>query len=209
MRLEARERVATITLSEHPERKNPLTFESYAELRDLFRALADVDDVKAVVLTGAGEDFCSGGDVHDIIGPLVRMDFPGKLRFTRMTGELLKAMRHCPQPIVAAVDGVCAGAGAILAMGSDMRLGTPRAASIVPLRARGIVRGRHGRVRHPAADRGPGPRRGAALHRADHGRPTRPSAGASSTDWSNRRRSTRRRKRWRHRSPAARHLRTP
>jgi enoyl-CoA hydratase/carnithine racemase len=126
VRLEVRERVATITLSEHPERKNPLTFESYAELRDLFLALADVDDVRAVVLTGAGEDFCSGGDVHDIIGPLVRMDFPGKLRFTRMTGELLKAMRHCPQPIVAAVDGVCAGAGAILAMGSDLRLGTPR-----------------------------------------------------------------------------------
>jgi enoyl-CoA hydratase/carnithine racemase len=127
VRLEVRERVATITLSEHPERKNPLTFGSYTALRDLFRALVDVDDVKAVVLTGAGEDFCSGGDVHDIIGPLVRMDFPGKLRFTRMTGELLKAMRHCPQPIVAAVDGVCAGAGAILAMGSDLRLGTPRA----------------------------------------------------------------------------------
>jgi enoyl-CoA hydratase/carnithine racemase len=125
--LEVREHVATITLIEHPERKNPLTFESYAELRDLFRALVDVDEVKAVVLTGAGEDFCSGGDVHDIIGPLVRMDFPGKLRFTRMTGDVVKAMRHCPQPIVAAVDGVCAGAGAILAMGSDMRLGTPRA----------------------------------------------------------------------------------
>jgi enoyl-CoA hydratase/carnithine racemase len=121
--------VATITLLEHSSvpRKNPLTFESYAELRDLFRALLEEDDVKAVVLTGAGEDFSSGGDVHDIIGPLVRMDFPGKLRFTRMTGDLLKAMRHCPQPIVAAVDGVCAGAGAILAMGSDLRLGTPRA----------------------------------------------------------------------------------
>jgi enoyl-CoA hydratase/carnithine racemase len=125
--LDVRDRVATITLIEHPERKNPLTFESYAELRDLFRTLVNVDDVKAVVLTGAGEDFCSGGDVHDIIGPLVRMDFPGKLRFTRMTGDVLKAMRHCPQPIVAAIDGVCAGAGAILAMGSDLRLGTPRA----------------------------------------------------------------------------------
>ena len=125
--LDVRDQVATITLIEHPERKNPLTFESYAELRDLFRALVEVDDVQALLLTGAGEDFCSGGDVHDIIGPLVRMDFPGKLRFTRMTGELLKAMRHCPQPIVAAVDGVCAGAGAILAMGSDLRLGTPRA----------------------------------------------------------------------------------
>jgi enoyl-CoA hydratase/carnithine racemase len=127
VRLEVRERVATITLIEHPERKNPLTFESYAELGDLFRRLVAVDEVKAVVLTGSGDDFCSGGDVHDIIGPLVRMDFPGKLRFTRMTGDLLKAMRHCPQPIVAAVDGVCAGAGAILAMGSDLRLGTPRA----------------------------------------------------------------------------------
>ena len=127
VRFEVRERVATITLSEHPERKNPLTFDSYAELRDLFRALVDVDDVKAVVLTGAGEDFCSGGDVHDIIGPLVRMHVAGKLRFTRMTGDVLKAMRHAPQPIVAAVDGVCAGAGAILAMGSDLRLGTPRA----------------------------------------------------------------------------------
>jgi enoyl-CoA hydratase/carnithine racemase len=127
VRLGVRDRVATITLTEHPERKNPLTFESYAELRDLFRAFVDEENVKAVMLTGAGEDFCSGGDVHDIIGPLVRMDFPGKLRFTRMTGDLLKAMRHCPQPIVAAVDGVCAGAGAILAMGSDLRLGTHRA----------------------------------------------------------------------------------
>jgi enoyl-CoA hydratase/carnithine racemase len=122
-----RERVATITLTEHPERKNPLTFEGYAELRDLFRKLETMDDAKAVVLTGAGDNFCSGGDVHDIIGPLVRMEFREKLRFTRMTGHLLKAMRHCPQPIIAAVDGVCAGAGAILAMGADVRLGTPRA----------------------------------------------------------------------------------
>ena len=127
VRLEVQERVATIALVEHPERKNPLTFDSYAELRDLFRSLVYVEDVKAVVLTGAGEDFCSGGDVHDIIGPLLRTDFPGKLRFTRMTGDLLKAMRHCPQPIVAAVDGVCAGAGAMLAMGADLRLGTSRA----------------------------------------------------------------------------------
>ena len=111
--MEVHDRVATITLIEHRDRKNPLTFQSYAELRDLFRALVDVDDVNAVVLTGAGDNFCSGGDVHDIIGPLVRMDLPGKLRFTRMTGDLVKAMRHCPQPIVAAVDGVCAGAGAI------------------------------------------------------------------------------------------------
>ncbi|SDH35378.1 MULTISPECIES: enoyl-CoA hydratase family protein [unclassified Duganella] len=117
--------VATLTLN-RPERKNPLTFESYAELRDLFRALAYADDVKAVVLTGAGENFCSGGDVHDIIGPLTRLDMPGMLAFTRMTGDLVKAMRHCPQPIIAAVDGVCAGAGAILALASDIRLGTAR-----------------------------------------------------------------------------------
>jgi enoyl-CoA hydratase/carnithine racemase len=120
------DRVATITL-DRPERKNALTFESYAELRDTFRALAERTEVRAVVLTGAGADFCSGGDVHDIIGPLVQMDLQGKLRFTTMTGDLLKAMRHCPQPIVAAVDGACAGAGAILAMGSDIRLGTARA----------------------------------------------------------------------------------
>jgi enoyl-CoA hydratase/carnithine racemase len=118
--------VATITL-DRPERKNPLTFESYAELRDLFRALAYADDVKAVVLAGAGGNFCSGGDVHEIIGPLTRLDMPGLLGFTRMTGDLVKAMLGCPQPIVAAVDGVCAGAGAILAMASDLRLGTPRA----------------------------------------------------------------------------------
>jgi enoyl-CoA hydratase/carnithine racemase len=113
--------VATITLN-RPERKNPLTFESYAELRDLFRALAYANDVKAVVLTGAGGNFCSGGDVHEIIGPLTRMDMPDLLAFTRMTGDLVKAMLACPQPIVAAVDGVCAGAGAILAMASDLRL---------------------------------------------------------------------------------------
>jgi enoyl-CoA hydratase/carnithine racemase len=120
-------KVATITLN-RPERKNPLTFESYAELRDTFRALAVDGIVKAVVLTGAGGNFCSGGDVHEIIGPLVRMqeagDMGGLLAFTRMTGDLVKAMRACPQPIVAAVDGVCAGAGAILAMASDLRFGT-------------------------------------------------------------------------------------
>jgi enoyl-CoA hydratase/carnithine racemase len=122
-------KVASITL-DRPERKNPLTFESYAELRDLFRNVATTDDVKAVTITGAGGNFCSGGDVHEIIGPLVRMqeegDMPGLLAFTRMTGDLVKAMRHCPQPIVAAVDGICAGAGAILAMASDIRFGTPR-----------------------------------------------------------------------------------
>jgi enoyl-CoA hydratase/carnithine racemase len=117
--------VATITL-DRPERKNPLTFDSYAELRDLFRALAYADDVKAVVITGAGENFCSGGDVHEIIGPLTKLDMPGLLAFTRMTGDLVKAMRACPQPVVAAVDGVCAGAGAILALASDIRYGTAR-----------------------------------------------------------------------------------
>ncbi|MCU1255904.1 MAG: hypothetical protein JWM83_2203 [Candidatus Angelobacter sp.] len=117
--------VACITL-DRPERKNPLTFDSYAELRDLFWAMALAGDVKAVVLTGAGENFCSGGDVHEIIGPLTKLDMPGLLAFTRMTGDLVKAMRACPQPIIAAIDGICAGAGAILAMASDLRLGTAR-----------------------------------------------------------------------------------
>lgn len=117
--------VATIVL-DRPERKNPLTFDSYAELRDLFHQLKWADDVKAVVLTGSGGNFCSGGDVHEIIGPLVRLKAPELLMFTRMTGELVKTMRACPQPIVAAIDGVCAGAGAILAMASDLRLGTAR-----------------------------------------------------------------------------------
>ncbi|WP_323011557.1 enoyl-CoA hydratase family protein [Castellaniella sp.] len=117
--------VATITLN-RPERKNPLTFDSYAELRDLFHCLKWADDVHAVVVVGAGGNFSSGGDVHDIIGPLVRLKAPELLMFTRMTGELVKTMRACPQPIVAAVDGVCAGAGAIVAMASDLRLGTAR-----------------------------------------------------------------------------------
>ncbi|CAG4890481.1 enoyl-CoA hydratase family protein [Paraburkholderia saeva] len=117
--------VATVTLN-RPERKNPLTFESYAELRDLFRQLAYATDVKAVVIHGAGENFCSGGDVHEIIGPLIDLPMPELLMFTRMTGDLVKAIRHCPQPVIAAVDGVCAGAGAILAMASDLRLGTAR-----------------------------------------------------------------------------------
>jgi enoyl-CoA hydratase/carnithine racemase len=117
--------VACITL-DRPERKNPLTFDSYAELRDLFGAMVHASDIKVVVLTGSGENFCSGGDVHDIIGPLTKLDMPGLLAFTRMTGDLVKAMRACPQPIIAAIDGVCAGAGAILAMASDLRLGTAR-----------------------------------------------------------------------------------
>ncbi len=117
--------VATITLN-RPERKNPLTFDSYAELRDLFRSLKHATDVHAIVLAGAGENFCSGGDVHEIIGPLIELPAPELLMFTRMTGDLVLAMRQCPQPIVAAIDGVCAGAGAILAMASDLRLGTAR-----------------------------------------------------------------------------------
>ncbi|MET3105808.1 enoyl-CoA hydratase/carnithine racemase [Oxalobacteraceae bacterium GrIS 2.11] len=119
------DQVATITLN-RPERKNPLTFESYAELRQLFLDCADADDVRAIVLVGAGDNFCSGGDVFEIIGPLTELDMPGLLRFTRMTGDLVKAMRACPQPIIAAIDGVCAGAGAMLALSSDIRLGTER-----------------------------------------------------------------------------------
>ncbi|NYT36183.1 enoyl-CoA hydratase family protein [Allopusillimonas soli] len=119
-------KVATITLN-RPERKNPLTFDSYAELRDLFRGLQYATDIKTVVVTGAGGNFCSGGDVHEIIGPLTRMTMPEMLAFTQMTGDLVKAMRNCPQPIVAAVDGICAGAGAMIALASDMRLGTQAA----------------------------------------------------------------------------------
>ena len=122
---EVSEGVATVTLN-RPERKNPLTFDSYAELRDLFGALKYATDVHAVVVVGAGDNFCSGGDVHEIIGPLVRLKAPELLMFTRMTGDLVKAMRACPQPVVAAIDGVCAGAGAIVAMASDLRLGTAR-----------------------------------------------------------------------------------
>jgi len=118
--------VAVITLN-RPERKNPLTFESYAELRDLFTALRHANDVRVVVLQGAGGNFCSGGDVHDIIAPLTRMSMPELLSFTRMTGDLVKAMRLCPQPVIAAIDGVCAGAGAMLALASDLRLGTEQA----------------------------------------------------------------------------------
>ncbi len=118
--------VALITLN-RPEKKNPLTFEAYAELRDTFRGLVDCNDVKAVVVTGAGGNFCSGGDVHEIIGPLTTMDMRGLLAFTRMTGDLVLAMRACPQPVIAAVDGVCAGAGAIIAMASDMRIASPEA----------------------------------------------------------------------------------
>src|SRR5215207_920175 len=126
---DASDGVAMVTLNE-PERKNPLTFESYAELRDTFRQLSFATDVKVVIITGEGGNFCSGGDVHEIIGPLVTMKEEGRmddlLAFTRMTGDLVKAIRGCPQPIIAAIDGICVGAGAILAMASDLRLGTAR-----------------------------------------------------------------------------------
>jgi enoyl-CoA hydratase/carnithine racemase len=119
-------KVATVTLN-RPEKKNPLTFESYRELADFFHALARDEEVKAVVITGAGGNFSSGGDVFEIIGPLIEMDTVGLTKFTRMTGEMVKAMRACPQPIIAAVDGVCAGAGAIVAMAADLRFGTEKA----------------------------------------------------------------------------------
>ncbi len=125
VRYEIRDRVATVTL-DRPERKNPLTFELYAELRDWFRNVGEVPEIKAVVLTGAGENFCSGGDVREIIGPLTTRTPAQLYEFTQMTGDLVKAMRAAPQPIVAAIDGACAGAGAILAMASDLRYGTAR-----------------------------------------------------------------------------------
>jgi enoyl-CoA hydratase/carnithine racemase len=118
--------VAIISLNRR-ERKNPLTFDSYAELRDTFRALPYADDVKAIVFAPNGGNFSSGGDVHDIIGPLVAMDMKGLLAFTRMTGDLVKAMLHCQKPVIAAVDGICVGAGAIIAMAADIRFATPEA----------------------------------------------------------------------------------
>ncbi len=123
---EMRERIAVIRL-DRPERKNPLSFDSYAELRDTFRALVYATDVDVVVFASNGGNFCSGGDVHDIIGPLVAMEMKDLLAFTRMTGDLVKAMIGCGKPIIAAVDGICVGAGAIIAMASDLRLATPEA----------------------------------------------------------------------------------
>jgi len=114
-----------IIMLNRPDRKNPLTLESYAELRDTFRNLNYVDDIKSVVITGEGGNFCSGGDVHDIIGPLLDMDMTGLMNFTRMTGDLIKSIRNCPQTVIAAIDGICAGAGACVAMAADMRYGTP------------------------------------------------------------------------------------
>jgi enoyl-CoA hydratase/carnithine racemase len=119
-------KVGVITLN-RPEKKNPLTFDSYAELRDFFSDLGKEKQIKSIVVTGAGGNFCSGGDVHEIIGPLTRMAMPQLLEFTRMTGDLVKAMRHCPQPVIAAVEGVCAGAGAIIAMACDLRYAAPSA----------------------------------------------------------------------------------
>ncbi len=116
--------VATITMN-RPERKNPLTFDSYAELRDVFRKLVYAADIEAVIIRGAGGNFCSGGDVHEIIGPLTQMDMKGLLTFTRMTGDLVKAIRACPQPVIGAIEGVCAGAGAAIAMACDLRYGSP------------------------------------------------------------------------------------
>ncbi len=115
--------VATVTLN-RPDKKNPLTFDAYIEIRDTFRDLIDAEDIDAVVISGAGGNFSSGGDVHEIIGPLTKMDMKGLLRFTRMTGDLVKAIRGCPQPVIAAVEGICVGAGAIIAMASDLRFGT-------------------------------------------------------------------------------------
>ena len=123
---EVKDRVGIVTLN-RPDRKNPLTFESYAELRDTFHKLQYAEDVRAVVFTGEGGNFCSGGDVHEIIGPLTKMDMNGLLSFTRMTGNLIKEMRTCPQPIIAAIDGICVGAGAIVAMASDFRYATAAA----------------------------------------------------------------------------------
>jgi enoyl-CoA hydratase/carnithine racemase len=116
--------VAIVSLA-RPERKNPITFESYAELRDTFRKLTEADDIKAVVFASNQGNFCSGGDVHDIIGPLLTRDMKGLLAFTRMTGDLVKAMRACPQPVIAGIDGICVGAGAMIALASDLRLGSP------------------------------------------------------------------------------------
>ena len=168
--LDSRRQGRDLTLN-RPDRKNPLTFESYARDCATFSALSPMTmRSRRWFITGAGGNFCSGGDVYEIIGPLVEMDMPGLLAFTRMTGDLVKAMRACPQPIVAAIDGVCAGAGAILAMASDLRLGTRAGQGCFPVYPRRPCRLRHGRLRDPAAHHRPGPRRRAALHRPLHGR---------------------------------------
>ncbi len=162
-------KVATITLN-RPDRKNPLTFESYAELRDLFRALQYEPDVKAIVLTGAGGNFCSGGDVFEIIKPLLDRDTKGLMEFTQMTGDAVKAMRACPQPIVSAIDGVCVGAGAILAMASDMRLGTADAKVAFLFNRVGLAGCDMGACAILPAHHRTGPRVRTPLHGPRHGR---------------------------------------
>ena len=179
-RWEMRGEVALITL-DRPERKNPLTFESYAELRDPFRGLVDCDDVKAVVLSGAGGNFCSGGDVHEIIAPLTGRDMKGLLAFTRMTGDLVKAIRACPQPVIAAIDGVCVGAGACLALASDLRIGTPEAKTAFLFVRVGLAGCDMGACALLPRDHRPGPRGRAAVHRALDERRGGPSGGGSST----------------------------
>ena len=189
-RWEVDDGVATITL-DRPERKNPLTFESYAELRDLFRGLVYAGDVDAIVITGAGGNFCSGGDVHEIIGPLTAMAMPELLAFTRMTGDVVKAMRACPQPIVAAVDGVCAGAGRDARARIRPALRDGARAGGVSVHARRAGGCRHGRVRAAAAHRRPRPRGRAAVHRPFAARPTKRSRGDSSTGCASRTRCSR------------------
>ena len=159
--------IATLTLN-RPERKNPLTFDSYAELRNTFRHLTGADDVKVVIITGAGGNFCSGGDVHDIIGPLTQMDMKSLLEFTRMTGDLIKAMIHCPQPVIAAVDGICVGAGAAIAMASDIRIATPEAKNRFFVYPRRPGRLRHGSLRLTAPDYRPGSRCRITVYRPLH-----------------------------------------
>ena len=195
--------VATLTLN-RPERKNPLTFESYAELRDLFRGLVYASDVHAVVIAGAGGNFCSGGDVHEIIGPLTEMAMPELLAFTRMTGDVVKAMRACPQPVVAAVDGVCAGAGAMLALASDVRYGTPNARVAFLFTRVGLAGADMGACALLAARRRARPGVGAVVQRAFAAARTRRWRGGSSTGCSTVTRCCARRRRSRARSRAAR-----
>jgi enoyl-CoA hydratase/carnithine racemase len=193
-------KVAVVTL-DRPDRKNPLTFDSYAELRDTFRRLSYVHEIKTVVVTGAGENFSSGGDVMDIIGPLVRLKEKGRidalLAFTRMTGDLVKAMRACPQPIIAAVDGVCVGAGAIVAMASDLRIGTARSRVAFLFVRVGLSGADMGACAMLPRIIGQGSTRGGR----SAGR--RRSGGASTTDWSRRRGCSRSRWRGRAASPTA------
>ena len=178
-------RVGIVTLN-RPARKNPLTFDAYAELRDLFRALAYASDVRAIVLTGADRNFCSGGDVYEIIEPLTKMAVPALLAFTRMTGDLVKAMRACPQPIVAAVDGACAGAGAILAMASDLPVATPEARAAFLFTRVGLAGCDMG-LRDPARLIGQG-RAAELLFTGRVWTPRKANGGASTTQSSRRRR---------------------